>query len=581
MKRYFTIIVSTVLFALIATEPVAAQKAFPTAEGFGKLATGGRGGQVVEVTNLEDDTEGAIEGSFRWALKQYSNEPVTIVFRVSGDIKLQSELKLKRADFTIAGQTAPGDGICISGNKVNFGGSSNFIMRHMRFRVGQNDASGTVVAANAFGAENCSNFIIDHCTFGWSVEENINTFDDQLHTIQWCIVHEGLYDAGHSKGVRGYGMQWGGSQATYHHNLIANNNSRSCRFNGARGSSAGQDLMVYIEYVNNVNYNWGSSGACYGAENTSENAYLSSHEVNFVNNYYKPGPATPSEHIFVNQSLARDGATSKGPSKWHFEGNVMHGDASITADNWKGFSNGTSYSLSQIKVDTIIQPKCDTLVNPKAIVKYYKYDWATYTLFNEAVESAESAFNSVLDSAGAFPRDAVDARLCNDAKNGTATYGNYGIINTERDAEGFIVHNQTTPVTDADHDGMDDAWELSKGLKADDASDRNNKTAEGYTALEVYINGLVGEIIEMPTSVETIDCSGFSLLSNVVDDELSVVSEKKLEVAHVYNTSGRKMLSASFERNNTVNLQQLPKGQYVLVAYTTEGSAKSFKFTKR
>ena len=263
--------------------------AFPTAEGFGKYATGGRGGKVVTVTTLDDSGE----GSLRWAFNQYPDEPLTIVFAVSGEIQLKSALSIKRADWTLAGQTAPGEGIVLSHNKVNFGGSQNFIVRNMRFRSGATDTGGNVLTDQACGVENCSNFIFDHCNFGWSVEENMNTQDSHFLTVQYSIVHEGLYNAGHPKGVRGYGTQWGGSPATYHHNLLAHNNSRSPRFNGARGD----DYVVFMEYINNVNYNFGSGGA-YGGENTADivkyNGKNSAHECNFIN---KIGRASCRERV--------------------------------------------------------------------------------------------------------------------------------------------------------------------------------------------------------------------------------------------------------------------------------------------
>jgi pectate lyase len=169
------------------------QLAFPGAEGFGAYSKGGRGGKVVEVTNLLDDAEGAIEGSLRWAFKQSVAEPTTIVFRVSGVINLVAELKGKfPKGLTIAGQTAPGDGICIRGNKVNLGGSSNLILRYLRFRMGLNE-DGTFIKGGSIGIENANNVIIDHCTFGWSGEENMTMYDNDSTTVQWCIIHEGLF----------------------------------------------------------------------------------------------------------------------------------------------------------------------------------------------------------------------------------------------------------------------------------------------------------------------------------------------------------------------------------------------------
>ena len=167
---------------------------------------------------------------------------------VNGEIHLNGNLRVSRSDWTLAGQTAPGDGISIVGDKVNLGGSQNFIIRNIRFRSGdgkQDQACGQKLLY----------YIFDHCAFGWSVEECMNTADSHFLTVQYSIVHEGLYQAGHDKGNRGYGAQWGGSPVTYHHNLLAGNNSRSPRINGARG----EDYVVFMEYVNNVNFNWGSA----------------------------------------------------------------------------------------------------------------------------------------------------------------------------------------------------------------------------------------------------------------------------------------------------------------------------------
>ncbi|MBO7324803.1 MAG: hypothetical protein J6U57_05225, partial [Bacteroidales bacterium] len=184
MKRVKLLFLS-VFMMLICVDALAALPAFPTAEGYGRWATGGRGGQVVEVTNLNDSGT----GSLRWALSQYPKEPITVVFRVSGIITLESDLRCSRtAGTTIAGQTAPGDGICIRGAKANFGGCENLIMSHLRFRIGL-DSNDDFIKGGSIGIENAKNFIIDHCTFGWSGEENMTIYDNDLTTIQWCIVH--------------------------------------------------------------------------------------------------------------------------------------------------------------------------------------------------------------------------------------------------------------------------------------------------------------------------------------------------------------------------------------------------------
>lgn len=476
-------------------------KAFPTAEGFGKNATGGRGGQVVYVTSTADDGS---EGTLRWALKQYPKD-FTVVFAVGGTIELQSDLRCKAENFTIAGQTAPGDGICITKNEVNFGGSKNFIIRHLRFRPGDKDAGGADLNCAGLRVENADNFIVDHCSFSWTSEENADFIDTHFTTVQYCIFSEGLYNSVNGKGARSYGGVFGGSSATYHHNLFANNNSRTPLFNGARGKAdaPAQDLVVYIEYINNVNYNWASKMATYGAENESKDPLcpaegVNGYQGNFVNNYYKPGPATKAQTgmdnvKFFRQSGARDqeDAPARGATKWHFSGNVMEGRADMTADNSLGVyaESDYLYSLAETLQPNFIVPTGKENREP------YWFDWQTYTL-KDKYESAEEAYQTVLANAGAAPRDKIDQRIIKEATDGTSTYGNSGIIDRPSDAEGFIKYNAGTPVTDEDRDGMDDEWEKNVGLDPTNPDDRNTLTATGYTALEVYLNKLVGENLD-------------------------------------------------------------------------------------
>jgi len=467
--------------------------AFPGAEGFGKYASGGRGGQVVYVTSLADDSDGTTEGTLRWAMKQYPNEPITVCFAVSGEIRLVKDLRINRKNYTIAGQTAPGMGIIITHNKVNCGGSENFIIRNIRFRIGRNDVNGNIITQNAFGAENCSNYIIDHCEFGWSTEENMNTYDSHFITVQYCIVHEGLNKSGHPKGARGYGCQWGGSPATYHHNLLVNNNKRSCRFNGAQSN----DYVVYLDYINNVNYNFeGGSNGCYGGENTAKlaegeyNGLNSAHECNFVNNYYKAGPNTTNTKYFVSVEKARSGATSWGPSKWYLSGNIFDGVPAATEDNWSAV-NVKSYTKEDSRVDTLIRPATPWWRWTQDSI-YGRYDFDTYAYAASNYESAEEAYETVLDTAGVFPRDHVGLRLIADTRAGSYTYTGSqtkkkGIIDTETDAEGFYDYPEADALSDLDADGMPDFWEALNGT--DPLNPDNNTLHEsGYTMLEMYLD---------------------------------------------------------------------------------------------
>ena len=465
--------------------------AFPTAEGFGKYATGGRGGKVVTVTNLNSDGE----GSLRWAFDQHKGEPITIVFAVSGNIVLESEMRINRANWTLAGQTAPGEGIQITHNMVNFGGSKNFIVRNVRFRTGAKNTAGEVLQDQALGAENCENFIFDHCDFGWSVEENINTQDSHFLTVQYSIVHEGLYNAGHKKGARGYGSQFGGSPATYHHNLLAHNNSRSPRLNGARG----EDYVVFMEYINNVNFNYGGQGGAYGGENTADlgnveyNGLNSANDCNFMNNYYVPGPMSSKNNVqFMNLSYARAGATSHAPAQFHISGNVCKGLDQYTADNWYGSGVGVEhYTKEQCKVAERITPtrnwwRYSALTGPKG-----QYTPAMYMLQN--LETAEQALATVKAKAGCIVRDAVERRIVEEVETGVTKYGTNGRIDKESDCEGFAAYPAATAPVDTDGDGMPDEWEQANGFNPN-VADNNTILASGRTALEAYLNSLMGEV---------------------------------------------------------------------------------------
>ena len=497
--------------------------AFPTARGFGKYVSGGRGGKVVEVTNLDDDPANPSEGSLRWALTVAGKENATIVFRVSGVIKLQPNAQKKRElraglkNVTIAGQTAPGDGILIRGGKVNLGGSNNVIIRNLRFRVGEIDEADLAkstdsrfIAGAGLGIENASNIIIDHCCFGWSGEENMTVYDDHFMTVQWCILHEGLYNAGHQKGSRSFGNQWGGSPATYHHNLLAHNYNRSSRLNGA--SSTTEDRNVFMEYYNNVNYNWGKKNSCYGGEN--EAGTYSSHECNFVGNYYKPGPSTPSGSYFMELSAARSGKTlNEHPSRWYFDGNVMEGSATATSDNWSAIHNNTSYTVEGMKSETLIYPSDEYTRLPKCQID-------DYDRYRTPTETAEQAYEHVLASAGTINRDQTEQRIVDEVRNKLAQYqgttlNKAGFIDSPDDAEGWPAYATGTPVVDNDHDGMADDWELQNGFDPTNGEDgKTVASAEGYTALEIYLNSLMGEQIPIvTTAIRTVQTASNEVVS--------------------------------------------------------------------
>ena len=261
------------------------QPAFPGAEGFGRYTTGGRGGTVYHVTKLDDDGS---EGTFRWACNKSGVR--TIVFDVSGTIFLKSALQLKKGNVTIAGQTAPGDGICIADYPFTID-SDNVILRFLRFRCGNRHVDKH--EGDGLGAMDRKNIIVDHCSVSWSIDECLSVYGSKNLTVQWCIASQSLKNSGHSKGAHGYGGNWGGSGASYHHNLLADHDSRTPRL----GPRPGTQTDERMDMRNNVIYNWGGNG-CYGGEGMN---------VNIVNNYYKPGATTRKRSKTIQRRIACPG----------------------------------------------------------------------------------------------------------------------------------------------------------------------------------------------------------------------------------------------------------------------------------
>ena len=453
-----------IVLLLCAFKGRAQLTAFPGAEGFGKYASGGRGGQVAIVTNTADRGE----GSFRWALEQFPGEPLTVVFQTGGLIELQSNIVIKRSNLTIAGQTAPGDGICLKNFSLVVNGAAvkgnhgNIIIRHLRSRPGGTDKKGLY----GFNLENCHDVIVDHCSFSWANEECAAMYDTRNTTVQWCIVSEGLYSAGHLKGNRSYGGVWGGQYASYHHNLIAHQNNRAIRFNGARA----HDTIALVDYRNNVIYNWSSTNAPYGGEVNIPGGLS---QVNMVNNYYKPGPAAPAELKFVHASYQKENA--QGTGQWYVHGNVMEGDKAMSKRNRLGVD------LAEAGF-------------PKGAIADEPFPVAVPL----PEESATAAFAKVLVQAGATAplRDAVDQRVVDETRDCTATgkgvLGKPGIIDLPLMVGGWPVYAPGTPETDTDKDGMPDTWEKEHHLDPLYAADRNQKNAAGYTMLELYLQEKAG-----------------------------------------------------------------------------------------
>jgi len=457
-----SIISGIIILLLLGYNNYAQQLAFPTAEGYGKYTKGGRGGKVYEVTNLNTTGTGSLGAAIS------ASGPRTVVFRVSGTIK--GDFRINNDYITIAGQTAPGDGITIKGSiSIN---SSNVIIRYIRVRP-----DPSVGEVDAMGCRGEKNIIIDHVSVSWSSDEVLSVYENDSVTIQWCIISEACAKIinGENTGHQ-FGGIWGNNLGTYHHNLFSSNASRNPRW---------ASDTKYNDYRNNVVYNWGYN-SCYGGENDFT--------VNMVANYYKAGPATRSN---VKNRIAAPGEGGK----WYVADNYIDGYPDVTADNWLGME-GDDYTKMSSPWDAMA-------INQQTPVE---------------------AYDSVLAKAGcSFPkRDRIDGHLIYDALNGvnsfegssynnnnpvSTTIKNGGILDSPYDVGGWPELNSTEAPTDSDYDGMPNYWEKANGLDTSLASDGNAYTLDtSYTNLEVYLNSIIKKVADIEVTGITISPKKDSIL---------------------------------------------------------------------
>ncbi|HPM31170.1 MAG TPA: pectate lyase [Chryseolinea sp.] len=467
--------------------------AFSGAEGFGREATGGRGGKVMYVTNLNDAGTGSLRSAVQASGARY------ILFKISGTITLKSNLNITNGNVTIAGQTAPGDGITLRDYPVNVN-ADNVIIRFLRFRMG--DAAQQ--EGDALGGRFHKNIMVDHCSMSWSTDECVSFYANENTTVQWCIIAESLRNSVHGKGAHGYGGIWGGKKASFHHNLLAHHDSRNARL----GEEAGKAFALtdLVDLRNNVIYNWGSNST-YGGEGMN---------VNIVNCYFKPGPATIANNGSSKQAriASFDKNKIKGTEvydtwgKFYVDGNYIEGNANATNDNW------TYGVLNQFHSTYTTYPASCTDVNGNTIACEYTIPIsdADKTAMNRTTphdiennvttHTALKAYDRVLDHAGAsLVRDAVDVRIVTDVKNKTYQHegsngSTNGIIDTQGDVGGWPELNSTTPPDDTDGDGMPDAWETTMKLDPAVAKPNGKDLSTGYDNIEVYLNSLVKAIVE-------------------------------------------------------------------------------------
>ena len=444
-KRGKTIQVLIVLLLfLIAPWLTAQQLAFPTAEGSGRFATGGRGGDVYEVTNLSNSGPGSI-------VDAVSSGNRTIIFRISGTIEMGNILLRPKSNTTIAGQTAPGDGICIKG-RIYIGAVSNVVIRYLRVRV---DAGAANSSGDAIDIADGKNIIIDHVSASYARDEGISCQEtSDTVTVQWCIISEALTFENHSYGslVRGdYG-----DVKSYHHNLYAHNNNRMPRPGNYTATSIDPEGL-HFDFRNNVVYNWKGNEPGYNADMYAISRY------NFIGNAYVSGPESTVKNTAFKESCI--------DAIGYFEDNSYNGV--VPGDQWSlvTFSGFDATQIATYKARS--QP---VLMEPVITT------------------SPAQAFNDVLASAGASipKRDTIDLRLVNDVLQVTG----HSIATTDEQPEGgWPLLNSLPAPADDDHDGMPNEWELAHNLNPNDPEDRNNIGQDGYTQLEVYLNNLTGEIV--------------------------------------------------------------------------------------
>jgi pectate lyase len=436
--------------------------AFPGADGYGRFTKGGRGGRVIVVSNLNDKGPGSLRDAVE------GKSPRIVVFAVSGTIHLESKLDFL-SDLTVAGQTAPGGGICLADFPVFIRGN-NIIVRYLRFRMGDKNQRGGMVDGNggddAFGGTRKNNIIVDHCSLSWSTDEVFSIYAGDSTTLSWNLIAEPMNYSYHFESGdkdyehHGYGAIWGGKHLSAHHNLFAHCNSRTPRFDGIRNSQ-----VENVDYRNNVIYDWGENNV-YAGEGGN---------YNIINNYYKWGPSTKQvvKYRIVNP-YKRDPDIPFG--KFYLEGNYVDGASDVTANNWKGLilNKGNEADMASVKMNVAF---------PAAPIHS---------------ENAREAYESVLKNVGAIlpQRDTLDQRIINEVKNRTGrmidVQGGY-LHGTAYDAtvNAWPMLVSAAAPKDSDQDGMPDDWEVKNGLNPNDASDATGyKLDKQYTNVEVYLNSL-------------------------------------------------------------------------------------------
>ena len=433
MKRIVSILISLLLSATVFAR--AQQIAFPGAEGYGRFALGGRGGQVLFVSNLNDSGPGSLRAAVE------AEGPRIVVFWVSGTIELQSTLRILNPRITIAGQTAAGDGICLKRFPLNIS-ADDAVVRFLRVRLG--DEAGKLM--DGIDVSNAESVMVDHCSVSWTLDEGVNTYHGSKNiTIQWCLISEALHDSPLRNG-HGFAASLGGMNSSYHHNLFANNTGRNPSIAGETSNPT-----INLDFRNNVIFNWQKRRLDGRPES-----------INVVNNYYKAGPASRELQSVVKMQCLDTGSFGK----WHVDGNLLETHLGI-----KRGKELVTIDDRERRVDSVLVER------PVQFAPVL-------------TDTPELAYKKVLDQAGAVlpKRDSHDQRIIREVRSGQATFGD-GIVSTQSDVGGWPVLNSAPAPVDSDADGMPDAWERrfnpNHDLSWSSASDADG---DGYTNIEEFLN---------------------------------------------------------------------------------------------
>jgi len=525
--------------------------AFPGAEGFGAFTPGGRGGKVFAVTTLQDydvsQGEAIVPGSLRQAIESPGSR--IVVFRISGTIFLKRTLSVSEPYLTLAGQTAPGDGVCIARRQFSVG-AHDVIIRHVRFRLGD-EARAEI---GTFQVSGTQNVILDHCSFSWSMDENCTLHGGAARnlTVQWCIISESLNRSFHPKGEHGHGslLRSDAGGFSIHHSVYAHNNARNPRPGGYEDKPG-----LLLDFRNNVVYDWGNTSGYSGLERT---------RLNYVANYFKAGPSTSK----AVREFAFSAKTFR--TKMFVADNFFYGLPEKNEQNWRMIRKWGEWE-GEIK-DTNLVPE-------------------PFPAPPITTDPADATFEKVLANAGATlpKRDAVDGRVLQEIRTGKGR-----IIDSQNEVGGWPELQSAPASADTDGDGMPDDWEKRSGFDLANAADgAQDADADGYTNIEEYLNATGPTVsdrkplgFDFDSILAKIEVLNARSRDEIAEEKRNRPKDagmdgsapppiRKMEMRPTATSSGPQSVTVILDKNLELQLNHIPAGAFVMGSPTDEPERKS------